>query len=157
MVRAQKNVWKQCLLIQLCLLKDISLGRNPGIYDEEEHKMHEARWQVQEQWAPYRENRFVRSCIICASVAESGVTVANVGLAISSGVHQQVSTDIRTGSTIHALQTLSKAQMTQQQGRTGRIDEGDHITLMNYEQYTSQVRSSDLAQLEESDISPMVL
>ena len=47
--------------------------------------------------------------------------------------------------------------MTQQQGRTGRTDEGDHITMMRYDQYVSQVRSSDLTQLEESDITPMVL
>ena len=77
----------------------------------------------------------MRSCIICTNVAESGVTVANVGLVISSGVHRRVSTDIRAGSTVNALQTLSKAQMTQQQGRTGRTDEGDHITLMNHDQY----------------------
>ena len=34
---------------------------------------------------------------------------------------------------------------------------GDHITMMSHEQYTAQVRSTDLAQLEESDISSMVL
>ena len=101
--------------------------------------------------------RYVRSCIICTNVAESGVTVANVGFVISSGVQRPVSTDIRTSATVNALQTLSKAQMTQQQGRTGRTDEGDHITMMSYDQYVSQVRSSDLAQLEESDITPMIL
>ena len=68
---------------------------------------------------PYRENRFVRSCIICTNVAESGVTIANVGLVISSGVHRRVSTDIRTGSMINALQVLSKAQVTQQQRKNG--------------------------------------
>ena len=29
--------------------------------------------------------------------------------------------------------------------------------MMNYDQYVSHVRSSDLAQLEESDITPMIL
>ena len=65
------------------LAERYQLGRNPDIYDEEEYKVHDAPWQAQEQWAPYRGNRFVRSCIICANVAESGVTVANVGLVIS--------------------------------------------------------------------------
>ena len=101
--------------------------------------------------------QFVRSCMICTNVAESGVTVANVGLVISSGVQRRVSTEIRTGATVNALQTLSTAQVTQQQGRTGRTDEGDHITTMSYDHYVTQVRSSDLAQLEESDISPMIL
>ena len=53
---------------------------------------------------------FARSCIVCTNVAESGVTFPNVGLVISSGVQRMVSTDIRTGSTVNALQTLSKAQ-----------------------------------------------
>ena len=101
--------------------------------------------------------QFARSCIICTNVAESGVTVANVGLVISSGVQRRVSTDIRTGATANALQTLSKSQMRQQQGRIERTDEGDHINMMSYGQYTSQVRSADLAQLEESDITPMTL
>ena len=34
---------------------------------------------------------------------------------------------------------------------------GTHITMMSHDQYLSQVRSTDLAQLEESDISPMIL
>ena len=61
----------------------------------------------------------IRSCIVCTNVAESGVTIANVGLVISSGVQRRVSTDIRTGSTVDAVQTLSKAQLVQQQGRSG--------------------------------------
>ena len=82
---------------------------------------------------------------------------ANVGLVISSGVQRRVSTDVRTGATVNALQTLSKAQLLQQLGRAGRMDCGVHITMMSQGQYDSQVRSSDLAQLEESDISPMIL
>ena len=133
------------------------LGKCPDIYDEEDCRENEAPLQVQEIWTPYQENGFVRSCVVCTNVAESRVTIANVGLVVSSGVRRRVSTDIRTGSTVNALQTLSKAQITQQQGRTGRTDEGDHITLVSHEQHVSQVRSTDLAQLEESDVSPMVL
>ena len=113
--------------------------------------------RFQEIWAAYRDPRFARSCIVCTNVAESGVTVPNVGLVISSGVQRRVSTDIRTGSTVNALLTLSKAQLLQQPGRTGRTDRGIHVTMMSRDQYLSQVRSTDLAQLEESDISPMIL
>ena len=108
-------------------------------------------------WAVHREPRFARSCIVCTSVAESGITIPNVGLVISSGVQRRVSTDVRTGATLNALQTLSKAQLLQQLGRAGRMDCGVHITMMSKDQYVSQVKSSDLAQLEESDISPMIL
>ena len=104
---------------------------------------------MQEIWAAYRELRYARSCIVCTNVAESGVTVPNVGLVISSGVQRRVSTDIRTGSTVNTLQTLSKAQLLQQLGRTGRTDQGVHITMMSHDQYASQVRSTDLAHLEE--------
>ena len=105
----------------------------------------------------YRDPRYARSCIVCTNVAESGITIPNVGIVISSGVQRRVSTDVRTGATVNALQTLSKAQLLQQLGRTGRTDCGVHITMMSRVQYSTQVRSSDLAQLEESDISPMVL
>ena len=57
---------------------------------------------------------------------------------------------------MNALQTLCKAQLLQQLGRSGRMDCGVHITMMSHEQYLSQVRSSDQAQLEES-VSPMIL
>ena len=91
------------------------LGKNPDIYDDEVFRMHEAPPVVQEVWRPFMQFQFVRSCIICTNVGESGVTVASVGLVMSSGVQRRVSTDIRTGATVNALQTLSKAQVTQQQ------------------------------------------
>ena len=121
------------------------------------HLQNSAPLGFQEIWAAYRDPRLARSCIVCTNVAESGITIPNVGLVISSGVQRRVSTDIRTGSTVNALQTLSKAQLLQQLGRSGRTDCGVHITMMSHDQYLSQVRSSDLAQLEESDISPMIL
>ena len=108
-------------------------------------------------WMAHREPRFARSCIVCTNVAESGITVPNVGIVISSGVQRRVSTAVRTGVTVNALQTLSKAQLLQQLGHSGRTDCGLHITMMSRGQYVSQVRSADLAQLEESDISPMIL
>ena len=135
----------------LATIGKFPLGQNPGIYDDA-FKESEAPRGLQEIWAAYREPRYARSCIVRTNVAESGVTIPNVGLVISSGVQRRVSTDIRTGSTVNALQTLSKAQLLQQLGRTGRTDQGVHITMMSHDQHTSQVRSTDLAQLEQSDI-----
>ena len=89
---------------------------------------------MQELWAPYRDPRFARTCIVCTNVAESGVTIPNVGLG-----QRRVSSDIRTGSTVtvNALQTLSKAQLVQQQGRSGRTDQGMHVIMMSYESLVS--------------------
>ena len=108
------------------------LGQNPGTI-RCAFKESEAPQDMQEIWAACREPRYARSCIVCTIVAESGVTIPNVGLVISSRVQRCVSTDIRTGSTVNALQTLSKAQLLQQLGRTGRIDQGVHITMMSHE------------------------
>ena len=133
------------------------LAWNPGLFDTESFEKWSAPLEIQRVWMAHRESRFARSCIVCTNVAESGITIPNVGVVISSGVQRRVSTDVRTGVTVNALQTLSKAQVLQQLGRSGRTDCGIHITMMSRVQYTSQVRSADLAQLEESDISPMIL
>ena len=60
----------------------------------------------QELWVAHREPRFARSCIVCTNVAESGITIPNVGLVISSGVQRRVSTDVRTGATVNALANI---------------------------------------------------
>ena len=62
--------------------------------------------EFQELWMAHRDPRFARSCIVCTNVAESGITIPNVGIVISSGVQRRVSTDVRTGATVNALQTL---------------------------------------------------
>ena len=133
------------------------LAWNPRLFETESFEMWCAPPEIQKVWKAHREYRFARSCIVCTNVAESGITIPNVGVVISSGVQRRVSTDVRTGVTVNALQTLSKAQILQQLGRSGRTDCGVHITMMSRDQYTSQVRSADLAQLEESDLSPMIL
>ena len=133
------------------------LAWNPGLFAGESFEKWSAPLEVQKVWTVHREPRFARSCIVCTNVAESGITIPNIGVVISSGVQRRVSTDVRTGVTVNALQTLSKAQILQQLGRSGRTDCGIHITMMSRDQYTSQVRSADLAQLEESDLSPMIL
>ena len=110
------------------------LGQNKSLFAPESFDKFSAPLAFQELWAAHREPRFARSCI-----------------------QRRVSTDVRTSATVNALQTLSKALLLQQLGWSGRTDCGVHITMMSQDQYLSQVRSSDLAQLEESDISPMIL
>ena len=58
------------------------LGKNPDIHGKEACRMHEAPQEVQDVWKPFMQYQFVRSCSICTNVAESGVTVANVGLVL---------------------------------------------------------------------------
>ena len=116
------------------------LGQNPSLFDAESFETYSAPSEFQKLWMAHREPRFARSCIVCTNVAESGVTIPNVGIVISSGVQRRVSTDARTGATVNALQTLSKAQLLQQLGRSGRTDCGIHITMMSRGKYLSQVR-----------------
>ena len=42
-------------------------------------------------------------------------------------------------------------------GRAGRTDDGYHIMMMSFHQYENQVRSQDLARLEENNLAPMIL
>ena len=66
------------------------LGQNPSLFAPESFQKFSAPLAFQETWAAYREPRFARSCIVCTNVAESGITIPNVGLVISiisSGVH----------------------------------------------------------------------
>ena len=99
------------------------LGQNKSLFAPDSFEMFCAPTAFQELWAAHREPKFARSCIVCTNVAESGITIPNVGLVISAGVQRRVSTDVRTGVTVNALQTLSKAQLLQQLGpvRSNRL------------------------------------
>ena len=62
------------------------LGQNQSLFAPESFATSSAPLKFQELWAAHREPRFARSCIICTNMAESGITIPNVGLVISSGV-----------------------------------------------------------------------
>ena len=135
------------------------LGQNPNIFAAESFETYSAPSEFQELWMAHRDPRFARSCIVCTNVAESGITIPNVGIVISSGVQRRVSTDVRTGATVNALQTLSKAQLLQQLGRSGRTDRGVHSTY-HYDESQAVFVSSEVRRpgtIEENDISPMIL
>ena len=65
------------------------VGQSSIIYGPAAFKESEAPQGIQEIWTAYHEPRYARSCIVCTNVTESGVTVPNVGLVISSGVRHQ--------------------------------------------------------------------
>ena len=128
------------------------LAWNPSLFAAESFEEWCAPLELQKVWKVHREPRFARSCIVCTNVAESGITIPTVGVDISSGVQRRVSTDVRTGVTVNALQTLSKAQILQQLGRSGRTDCGIHITMMSRDQYhlSSTVRRPGTARRKRS-------
>ena len=101
------------------------LGQNSSIYDPVAFKEFEAPPGIQEIWAAYRDPRYARSRIVCTNVAESGVTVPSVGLVISLECRDE-SLQTLEQVPVNALQTLSKAQLLQQLGRSGRTDRGVH-------------------------------
>ena len=78
------------------------LGQNKSLFAPESFEVFSAPNAFQELWAAHREPRFARSCIVCTNVAESGITIPNVGLVISSGVQRRVSIDVRTCATVNA-------------------------------------------------------
>ena len=74
------------------------LAWNSGLFNAESFEKWSAPLETQKVWSAHRESRFARSCIVCTNVAESGITIPNVGVVTSSGVQRRVSTDVRTGS-----------------------------------------------------------
>ena len=60
-----------------------TLGQNRHLFDPESFEKFSAPPAFQELWAAHLQPRFARSCIICTNVAESGITIPNVGLVIS--------------------------------------------------------------------------
>ena len=59
------------------------LGQNKSLFSPESFEMFSAPHAFQELWVAHREPRFARSCIVCTNVAESGITIPNVGLVVS--------------------------------------------------------------------------
>ena len=64
------------------------LGQNRALFAPESFDTFCAPPAIQELWAAHCDSRFARSCIVCTNVAESGITIPNVGLVISSGVYR---------------------------------------------------------------------
>ena len=137
MVRAPQSVWTQCLRnrLSLAVFWEISLQDRTQAFMillHSKRAKHRKGFRRSGLRIVIPDMPVHALSIVCTNVAESGVTIPNVGLVISSGVQRRVSTDIRTGSTVNALQTLSKAQLLQQVG-TGRIDQGVHITMISHQ------------------------
>ena len=134
-----------------------NLGPDRTIYLDRDFGSRQGSEGLQLLWGNQRNHRNVRFAIICTNVAKTGLTSPEVGVVIGSGTHRKVSMDGRTGVSINAFQTLSKSHLMQHMGSTGRTDEGDHIVMMSIKQYKRQIRTQDSAQLDESDLSPMIL
>ena len=66
------------------------LGQNGALFASESFDTFSAPPAFQELWAVHCEPRFARSCIVCTNVAESGITIPNIGLVISSGVQRSL-------------------------------------------------------------------
>ena len=79
-------------------IQPIPIGMEPSLFAAESFDTWCAPLEIQRLWKAHREYRFARSCIVCTNVAESGITIPNVGVVISSGVQRRVSTDVRTES-----------------------------------------------------------
>ena len=130
------------------------LGQSKGLFTPESFEMFSAPPAFQELWAAHRE-RGLRDLALCAPMLQNQGSLSTHGRSCNQfWCAEESSTDVRTGATVNALQTWSKAQLLQQLGRSGRTDCGVHITMMSHGQYLSQVRSADLAQLEETEYQP---
>ena len=94
-----------------------------------------------------------RTIIIATNVAESSVTLSNVGFVVDLGSERFVRHDERTGTLTTSLRYASLASLTQRRGRTGRTCDGIVIRLFSDKVLTS-VATFDLPEtLRESPTS----
>ena len=75
--RALKSLRRWSLLIRWSSPKN-NLGTNPHLYGPTAFTSNQAPREIQQKWEGLRSSRHVRSCIICTSEAESGVTIPHV-------------------------------------------------------------------------------
>lgn len=68
-----------------------------------------------------------RRIILSTNVAETSLTIPNIGVVIDSGMERR--THQRTGRTVLGLDPISKASADQRKGRAGRLFEGSCIRL----------------------------
>ena len=95
------------------------LGQNPNIFAAlESLEKYSAPPAFQELWMAHRDPRIRTILQSMHKCGESGITIPNVGIVISSGVQRRVSTDVRTGATVNALTNAFKLVADKGSGRT---------------------------------------
>jgi len=97
-----------------------------------------------------------RKLILATSVAQTSLTIEGVRVVIDAGLARTGRFDPRTGLTRMLTRPVSRAAAEQRTGRAGRQAPGLCLRLMSSERF-AQLPAADPPELEEADLSPLVL
>ncbi|KAJ1553698.1 hypothetical protein HK096_006829 [Nowakowskiella sp. JEL0078] len=101
---------------------------------------------------PQEKELHVRKIIFSTNVAETSLTIPDVGIVIDSGLQVEFSRDIRSGAVNRETKKISKTSAIQRKGRVGRTAPGEchfmytekeHESLLEYR--TAKYDSLDMA------------
>lgn len=94
--------------------------------------------------------------ILATNIAETSLTIANIGAVVDSGLENVAQFHPGTGLTQLVTQMISQASATQRKGRAGRLGPGTVYRLWPKEQHERLARQSS-AQILREDITGLML
>ena len=95
-----------------------------------------------------------RKIVLATNVAESSLTIEEIGFVIDSGYKRQASFNPKTGVTRLGLKRISQASATQRSGRAGRLSAGVCVRLWSQEEYGRMLRA-DEPEISQADLVAM--
>ena len=98
-----------------------------------------------------------RKIIFATNIAETSLTVDNVGYVIDCGYVKQKQYNAATGMESLVITPISKGQAIQRSGRAGRTREGKCLRLYTEEFYNQQLPNSTLPEIKRVNLTSTVL
>lgn len=98
-----------------------------------------------------------RKIIFATNIAETSLTVANIGYVIDCGLVKQKVYNPQTGMETLQVVPISKVQSVQRAGRAGRTREGKCIRLYSERYYQDQMPNSTVPEIKRVNLTSTVL
>jgi HrpA-like RNA helicase len=98
-----------------------------------------------------------RKIIFATNIAETSLTVANVGYVIDCGFVKQKIYNSDTGMESLMVVPISKVQAIQRTGRAGRTREGKCIRLYSEKYYKEQMPDMTVPEIKRVNLSSTIL
>ncbi len=98
-----------------------------------------------------------RKIIFATNIAETSLTVANVGYVIDCGFVKQKVFNADTGMESLMVVPISKVQAIQRTGRAGRTREGKCIRMYSEKYYKEQMPDMTVPEIKRVNLSSTIL
>merc|ERR1719197_512866 len=98
-----------------------------------------------------------RKLIFSTNIAETSLTVADVGFVVDCGYCKQKNFNPKTGMEALLVTEVSQVQATQRSGRAGRTQEGKCFRLYSEESYNRSFLKVTVPEILRSNLTSVVL